>query len=194
VLAVRNGRVLGLDRAPAAVTVDVDGRLRVAGVAISKAAISPYYGREIGGWNELLLEPDKVYQLYRPAAELERAASTFSGVPLLRRHTPVNAAAPQKNEIIGAIGSDCVFEDPFLNASLTIWSKKDGVDAIRSGRRDLSAGYHYRVDLSPGLHDGVRFDGRMVDLCGNHVALVDRGRVGECAIEIGEPEFAELRC
>ena len=59
---------LAFDRASVRKLDDV-GRLQVAVSNISKANVCPYYGREIPGWEELGLEPDKIYQLYRDPEE-----------------------------------------------------------------------------------------------------------------------------
>jgi len=170
--------MMALDRAPAAVTFDCDGRLRVF-APISKATVSPYKGKELPAWDQLLLDPTATYRLFRDPSELQRAASTFNGVPLLRRHMPSNAANPQKDDIVGAVGTDCEFDNPFLRASLIVWSK-DGIDLISSGeQRQLSAAYHFTVDMQPGNFGNVPFDGVMRNLVGNHVSLVKVGRAGK---------------
>ena len=71
--------------------VDVDGRLHVAASHISKAAVNPYYGREIPGADTLGLDPARVYQLLRDPEELAKAAPTFNNLPLLSKHVPVSA-------------------------------------------------------------------------------------------------------
>ncbi|WP_264372796.1 DUF2213 domain-containing protein [Paraburkholderia caribensis] len=75
---------------------DTDGRLFVETSRISKAGINPYYGREIPTWDELGLDPDRVYAVFRPPEELEKAAATFNNLPILAVHTHVTAENPQK--------------------------------------------------------------------------------------------------
>src|SRR5260221_11757019 len=87
----RNTDGLAFDRACVR-TVDRDGRLHVEVTNISKAAINPYLGREIPGADELGLNPDQVYQLFRDSAELKKGAATFNNIPLLSEHVPVPAA------------------------------------------------------------------------------------------------------
>ena len=159
-------------------TFDSDGRMRVAKANISKANICPYRGDEIPGWEELGLEPDKIYQLLRDPEELRKAAATFNGVPLLRKHVPVDAGDHKKNDIVGTTGTDANFEDPYLTNSLVIWSQ-EGVDYIESEKqRELSCGYHYTPDMTAGIFGGKPFDGVMRNIEGNHVALVEEGRAG----------------
>jgi hypothetical protein len=156
---------------------DQDGHLHVESVNISKANVCPYYGREIPNGADLGLEPDKVYMLYRDAAELEAAAPTFENKQLMIVHVGVTAGAPQEMLTVGVV-SGVRWEAPYLKARLTVWHQK-GIDAIESqAQRELSSGYRYVADMTPGTIDGTKFDGRMRNIRGNHVALVSEGRVG----------------
>lgn len=157
---------------------DADGHLRVEKTNISKANICPYYGREIPNWEALGLDANRVYKLYRDPAELAKAAHTFAGKPVLLHHIPVSADEPAQELIVGAVGSDVAFKAPYLQASLTIWTR-EGIDAIESERqRELSCAYRYVADMRPGVLHNASYDGRMVALEGNHVALVAEGRAG----------------
>ena len=100
---------------------DQDGRLHVESSNISKATVNPYYGSEIPNYQQLGLEPKKVYYLLRAPEELEKAAQTFNNLPLLSKHIPVSADEPQKEVIAGTTGSDTVFEDGYLKCSLAVW-------------------------------------------------------------------------
>lgn len=163
-------------------TTDENGHLRVAKTVISKAQVDPYYGYEIPGYEELGLDADRIYRLLRCPKELEKAADTFKGKQLLIKHTPVYAHDPGKEITIGAIGSDIVFDDGKLYADLTAWDEQ-GISLIESGKmKELSAGYAYRPDMTPGDFNGEAYDGVMRDIKGNHVALVERGRIGADAV------------
>ena len=54
-------------------TIDDNGFLHVTGCNITKEQVAPYFGREIPNWQRLGLNPDSIYKLYRPAAELKKA-------------------------------------------------------------------------------------------------------------------------
>lgn len=174
--------VLAFDKASAR-TFDKDGRLHVSSSHISRAAVNQYLGREIPKWQDLGLDPQKVYHLYRDPAELEKAAPTFRNIQLMRKHIYVNADDPKKEEIVGSIGSDVTFNAPFLDASLCIWDA-EAIAMIESGAlKELSCGYHYTADMTPGVTpDGEAYDGRMVDIEGNHLTLCERGRAGSDVI------------
>lgn len=175
---------LALDELPAVFAFDrsmrakdQDGHLHVECVNISKANVCPYLGSEIPNGPELGLDPSKIYMLYRHAAELEAAAPTFENKQLLIQHVGVTAESPQEWLTVGVV-SGVFWEPPYLKARLTVWNQK-GIDAIESrAQQELSSGYRYVADMTPGTIDGVHYDGIMRNIRGNHVALVSEGRVG----------------
>ncbi|QHJ85774.1 MAG: hypothetical protein [Caudoviricetes sp.] len=161
---------------------DANGHLTVKRTVISKAAVNPYYGKDIPDYEALRLTPDKIYYLLRDPIELERAAQTFSKKQLLIRHIPVDADQPEIESTIGTIGSDISFQDNKLYADLCVW---DGyaIGLIESEKmKELSAGYAYELDMTSGVFEGQHYDGIMRNILGNHVALVERGRIGRDAI------------
>lgn len=168
---------LAFDRASVR-TFDKDGHLHVARANISKANICPYVGNEIPGYQELGLDAHKVYRLYRDPAELEKAAPTAAGKPILISHQPVTAGDYPAGKVIGAIDGDVEWHAPYLTAPLTIWPK-EAIDLIESGKqRELSLGYRYSPDMTPGRADGQAYDGVMRKITVNHLALVEDGRAG----------------
>lgn len=167
---------IALDRS--ARTVDADGRLHIDKSHISKANVCPYYGREIPGYDALGLDPDKVYQLLRDPAELEKGAATFARLPILSEHVPISADEPRQDLIVGAIGSDVAFNAPYLDADLSIWDSR-AIAGIETDKiKELSCAYSYVPVMEPGEFDGIQYDGRMTEIQGNHLALVTIGRAG----------------
>ena len=146
--------------------------------------ICPYYGAEIPDPEEKLnLDPKKIYQLYRDADELEKAASSCNGIQLMSEHIVVDAEKPQLTVTAGSTGTDAVFEAPYLKNSLSIWDEED-IANIESGKiKELSCGYSYQPDMTPGKIDCVAYDGIMRNIVFNHVALVKEGRAGsDCVV------------
>ena len=172
-------RVPGLAFDKASVrSFDVDGRLRVELTNISKATVNGYLGSEIPGGEDLGLDPRKIYQLLRDPQELEAAADTFNSIPVLSEHRPVSADDHQPDLVVGSTGTDAVFESPYLKNSLVVWAA-DAIKGIENGeQRELSCAYRYTPVMEPGTYEGTRYDGRMTQLIGNHVALVATGRAG----------------
>jgi hypothetical protein len=177
-----NPNLMAFDRQSAR-SVDADGRLHVSKTNISKAVVNPYYGREIPGWQQLGLDGDKVYSLYRDPDELAKGASTFNNIQILNKHIRVTAEVPQKENIIGSIGSDVAFDGEYLQASMCIWDAA-GIAAIESKKQcELSCGYYYDPDMTPGTSpDGELYDGVMRNIRGNHLTIVEAGRAGSDVI------------
>lgn len=159
-------------------SVDADGRLHVSVTNISKANICPYQGKEIPDWQDLGLDPDRVYNLLRDPDELAAAAPTFNNLPILDRHVPVSAEDHQPEMVIGSTGTDATFSDPYLQNSAVLWSGDAIGDVQTEQRRQWSCAYRYTPDMTPGKFRGLQYDGVMRNIIGNHVALVDEGRAG----------------
>lgn len=169
--------LIALDRATIRAK-DADGRLHVGLNPISKANICEYFGSEIPNHVALGLDPGKKYRLWRHPDELAKAVATFNRLPILREHIPVSAEAPATDLIIGTTGSDAEFDGEFLNNSLAFWDQTAIDDIERDKARQLSSAYRYVADMTPGVTEGLQYDGIMRDIEGNHVALVPEGRAG----------------
>lgn len=158
--------------------IDADGRLHVDRSHISKATVNPYYGREIPDHEMLGLVPDRVYRLLRDPVELERGAATFARLPILSEHVPVTVDAPRPDLVVGAIGSEITFTPPYLDADLCVWDAT-AIAGIETDKvRELSCAYRYVPVMEPGEFEGQPYDGRMTEIQGNHLALVEVGRAG----------------
>lgn len=169
---------------------DADGRLHVKVANISKAAINPYLGKEIPDFEQLGLQPDKVYKLLRHPDELKKAAPTFNNLPLLDDHVAVSADDHKPERVVGALGSGASYEHPFLQNGLVVWARH-GIDGIESEeQKEISSSYRYRADMTPGEYEGEHYDGVMRDIVGNHAALVKKGRAGSDVV-VGDSSISE---
>lgn len=172
-------------------TKDADGHLHIEQSNISRACVNPYLGEEIPDWESLGLDPQRIYNLLRDPKELEKSASTFDGKPLLFKHKPTTASDHQGDITVGAV-SNVFFEAPFLKAKLDVWPG-EAIEAIESGsQKELSCGYRYVADMTPGTYEGEKYDGVMRDIVGNHVALVREGRAGP-AVVVGDSAIPKLQ-
>lgn len=170
--------ILAYDRVGTVRTTDEDGRLKIARTPISKANVCPYRGREIPGYIDLGLDPDKMYDLFRDPVELEKGSSTFNGLPVLEEHFHANADNPRRDLVVGTTGDSAEFKAPYLYNNLTVWDG-EAIERIKTGeQRELSSCYRYRADMTPGMHDGEKYDGVMRDIRGSHIAIVPSGRAG----------------
>lgn len=173
-------------------TVDRYGHLNVASSNITREAVNQYLGIEIPKYRELGLDPNKLYWLYRDPAELKRAASTFNGKPLLIEHTPLTAADHAHELTVGSV-NNVDWSDPYLTGELSVWDAS-AIAGIQSGdQKELSAAYGYDAIMQPGVApDGTPYDGRMVNIHGNHVALVPSGRAGSDVV-VGDAALGSPR-
>ena len=174
---------LTFDSTPSVRTKDENGFLHVALTPISKATVNPYLGKEIEGSKEHGFEPDKIYYGLRDPDELAKGAGTFNGLPLLLEHHPTDAENLPKEWVVGSMGTDAVFEKPYLKNSLTV-TDAQAIGFIEDGTaKEISCSYRFTPDFTAGEYiesDGskVHYDFIMRDIKGNHVALVPEGRAG----------------
>lgn len=183
------GDQLAMDKATVRSRNDF-GYLNVGVSNISKAAVNPYYGREIPNGAALGLDPDRIYHLFRDPEELRKAADTFNNLPLLSKHVPVTSAKPPKELIVGSTGTDASYDDPYLRNSLVVWDDESILGIDTNQQRQLSSAYSYEADMTPGTFAGVKYDGIMRNIKGNHVALVEEGRAGPDVI-VGDSKLLE---
>lgn len=154
---------------------DSDGRMRVKDCILSTAEVNPYSGAQIPKWDQLGLKPGTIYELFRDPEELRKAVPSFEGIPLMVKHIVQTAEEPRK-EYVGGSVHNVSFDGKHLRGDLLVW---DGyaIELIESDAlSDLSCGYRYDPVMQSGEAGGSKFDGRMREIQGNHVALVDDGR------------------
>jgi len=155
---------------------DANGFLHVKNCHCTKVQIAQYLGCEIS--NDLI--PDKVYNVFRPEEELNKADTiqSLNGVPLQLEHHDDTAEKPAQYTRIGATGTDAVFEYPYLSNSLHFFNQK-AIDLIESGEKcELSIGYDCEIHKEPGEFEGVPYDFVQRNIKIQHVALVECGRAG----------------
>ncbi len=170
--------------------VDSFGKLHVELSNISKSAVNPYYGNEIPNAEALGLDLMKVYYLLRCPEELAKGADTFNNLPLLSKHVPVTVEKPPTEFIVGSTGTDAVFDEPFLRNSLVVWDALAIAGIDTNQQRQLSSAYSYEADMTPGNYGGLKYDGVMRNIKGNHVALVEVGRAGP-EVLVGDSKLTE---
>lgn len=158
--------------------VDDNGWINVEGNPISKVGVFDYLGSEIPG----APDPNKIYQVYRPAEELSRPETleSFKLIPFINNHTWLGAegANPGDVGVDGIVGEKVYFDYPYLKANLRVFSDEMKQE-LESGRAQLSPAYKYDVEHAPGVFEGQPYQYVQRNLrCGNHLARVDEGRTG----------------
>lgn len=164
------------------------GSLKIENCVITGEEVAKYRGKDIQcaldkAGVQRKLDPDGIYNVFRPLSEITNALESFNGLHLLDRHIPITSTRPVKSEWIGHIGtSGCIVGTDLLNTvvvtldsaikEIQIADKSDG----KFGKKDLSAGYAFEVRAEDGVYKGEVYEFVMHSLEGNHVALVEDGR------------------
>lgn len=171
---------LALDRS--ARTIDQDGHMRVKRSLLTRAEVSPYRGEEINAVENLGLDPNKIYNLYRLPEELKKGASTLEGKPILVKHKPISSDDHPSELVAGSVNNPEFVGDK-LYGDLSLWDQ-GAIDAIDEGsKKHISLGYHYKPVMTPGTApSGKKFDGVMKDIRYNHLALVDSPRIKDAVV------------
>lgn len=160
---------------------DVNGWYEIKNNPLSKVGVFPYLGKSLGP--EYMA--DQIYQVYRPASELSNSEciNSFKLVPWVNDHTMLGASAEgltpvEQKGAEGVIGEEVYFNNDILYGNIKVWSEQLA-DIINSGKRELSCGYRCLYKKEAGVYNGVNYDAIQYNIRGNHLALVDEGRMGK---------------
>lgn len=168
---------------------DINGWFEVKGNPISKVGVFDYSGEQIGA-----IEPNKIYKVYRPEEELSNLETidSFKLLPLINDHemlgSDIGGTPPEDKGIDGVIGEKVYFEAPFLKANIKVFSEKLR-DEIEAGKVDLSCGYRCEYEFTQGEFEGEQYDAIQRRIRGNHLALVDEGRMGKEVVVLDHLTF-----
>lgn len=158
---------------------DHNGFILVKDNPLSRVGVFPYSGVQIGG------DPTKIYQVLRPEEELSNieAIESFKLQPWIDEHIMLGSqndglTPPEEKGIQGVIGEDVYYKDGILYGNLKIFSEnlKSLIDA---GKKQLSAGYRCIYEMTSGVWNGIPYDAIQRNIRGNHLALVQEGRMGK---------------
>ena len=146
---------------------------------VSKVGVFPYMGSTINA-----PDPDKIYMVYRPEEELsdEEFLASMKLLPWVNDHELLgkkeDGLTPAEEYGVGGVtGEDVYFKDDTVYSNLKIFSEAMK-NEIESGKKELSLGYRCKYDFTTGIFNGEKYDAIQRDLRGNHIALVDDGRMG----------------
>lgn len=158
--------------------VDNNGFIEIKDNPISKVGIFDYSGMQVGDREN----PDKIYKVYRPAEELgsEETINSFKLIPFVDEHTMLgdNGKPAEEKGVHGTTGEDVYLQDGVLYSNLRIFSNALK-NLIEAGKQELSCGYSCDYDFTSGDFNGEHYDVIQRNLRGNHLALVQEGRMGK---------------
>jgi hypothetical protein len=160
--------------------IDTNGWVEIKNNPLSKVGVFPYSGKQIDD----SLDKDKIYYVYRPAEELSKkeCLDSFKLLPWVNEHAMLGQEEkgllpPEMKGIQGVIGEDVSFSDPYIVGNVKIFAETLA-NLIKSGKKELSVGYRCDYELKSGVYDGVKYDAIQKNIRGNHLALVNEGRMG----------------
>ena len=159
---------------------DTNNWFEIKNNPLSKVGVFDYSGASIGAPDK-----NKIYKVYRPAEELghPECLNSFKLVPFINDHTMLGdeesgLTPAERKGVHGVIGEDVKFEDGILKGNLKVFSSRLA-KIIADGKKELSLGYRCLYDFVEGVYDGKHYDAIQRNIRGNHLALVDQGRMGK---------------
>ena len=156
---------------------DENGYITIPKNPISKSGIFQYLGKSISPE----LEPEKIYNVWRPAEELNNPETieSFRLTPWIPEHvmlgegfTPAESVGIQ-----GYTGETIEFIGDTLYSKLKLVG--DGLKKlIKAGLKELSCGFRCKWIIRSGVFEGQAYDVIQTEIRGNHLASVDNARMG----------------
>lgn len=157
---------------------DENGYITIPRNPISKSGVFQYLGKSISPE----LEPEKVYNVWRPEEELNNPETieSFRLTPWIPEHvmlgegfTPAEAVGVQ-----GVTGETVEFIGGTLYSKLKLFGD-DLKKMIRAGLKELSCGFRCQWVIQSGTTpDGQKYDVIQKLIRGNHLASVEQARMG----------------
>jgi hypothetical protein len=159
-----------------------EGFLLITDVPIARIGTQVYAANELpaveAGKDGLIIVERDAEEVFAP-----QTLASYNGKPFVDDHPPIGMLTPDNchDYQMGTIlnprrGDGLQYDNDFMFGDILVTNKK-AIEAINSGKKEISAGYDAEYEqLGPGR-------ARCLNIVGNHVALVDRGRCGpHCAI------------
>ena len=160
-------------------TVDENGFIHIKDNPISKSGVFQYLGKNISPD----LEPDKVYNVWRPEEELSNPETieSFKLTPWIPYHEMLGDKYTDAEDVgvQGVTGEDVYFKDGTLFSNLKLFGN-DLKQSIEDGLKELSCGFGCVWQVISGTTpDGNSYDAIQRRIRGNHLASVPNGRMGK---------------
>ena len=149
-----------------------EGFLRVPGRA-AKTGIQEYLACELGIKDR---NPMDVIKVMRPEEEVfnDESLASYIGADITIEHPEKFVDAVDYSKLSKGPVLSAVRDGDFVKVDMIVKSQ-DAIDAINSGKVELSAGYTANYEPAP---EGSGYDFIQRNIRINHVALVDRARAG----------------
>lgn len=127
----------------------------------------------------------RIVKVFRPESAVSdpEAIASFQDVPLINDHVMLSGfqgdqenTAPEDYGTSGHLTSNVYYEAPWMRGDIKVFSRSMQ-RALAKGKKDLSLGYDCDFEEKPGVWNGQSYEVVQTNLRGNHIALVQEGRV-----------------
>ena len=167
---------------------------------VARSGIQEYHAAEMGDAFQDR-DPSDIIRVYRPPEVIFSDASlaSYAHKPITNDHPPEQVNAENWDKYAkGHTGGEVRVDGKRVFVPMMMSDGKT-IEAVRSGKREWSAGYSVSFDVASGTTpDGQSYDAIVTGQKINHIALVDKGRAGpDCRIgdnarrETPEPKDGE---
>ena len=168
--------------------VDDNGFWEYKETLLTREGVFQYSGKQIDQGGRFGLNPNKLYNVYRPANEVcsEDFINSLQNLPLVNDHTMIGEDfTPAEKKGVDGVMYDVHVDEKqngVVRGSIKVFSEKMKSD-IKSGKRELSLGYKCSYRREMGMFGGEPYDFVQFGLVANHIALVDAARMGsDCRV------------
>jgi hypothetical protein len=173
---------------------DDNGFLTVDKSPILSTDVLQYLGKEfvIDEVAGVKIDPDKIYKVRIPREELEKAAKSFELLPIVDGHKWLSGGLDDgdaKKYQEGTTGSGAYVDDDGKLFVPLKFTGKGILEHLKDGVEELSASYSHDLRLD----DTGQADFVAVNITGNHVALVERGRCGSGVRVFNNDEVEQMK-
>ena len=124
---------------------------------------------------------DGVYHLFVDEDSLSdpHALKSLEGLPVLM-YDHEWTGPDQEYTQIGSVAGTVKADGGYSHGEIVITHPKAIADIQAGKLREVSSAYEAKYDMTPGEHDGKKYDGKQINLRYNHIALlpIGEGRAG----------------
>jgi len=172
-------------------TEDENGFIHIKDNPISKSGVFQYLGSNISPD----LEPDKIYDVWRPEEELNNPETieSFKLAPWIPYHEMLGDKYTNAEEVgvQGVTGEDVYYENGTLFSNLKLFGN-NLKQSIKDGLKELSCGFGCVWQVIDGVTpEGKSYQAKQTRIRGNHLASVPNGRMGKkVAVAMDRATFA----
>ena len=131
---------------------------------------------------------------FRPPEEVANRDSlkTLCDLPISIEHPPAMLDSSNARQFAVGWNGSVSYDNGFVSTKVKLIDQHAVKNALDGGRIELSVGYITKLDWTPGVWEGQRYDAIQRQIKGNHIALTVKARGGSDLRLYSVPTSAEL--